>query len=1026
MMRILAGLPALLSAVLKRRLPRPSIISRVLLTILCGTPGMAASVGSEALNYTFRSWQAQDGLSQNTVTAVLQSRDGYVWAGTYGGLTRFDGVSFTTFDDNNTPELRNSRITCLYEARDGAMWIGHESGEVTRYSGGQFEPIPIKANWVGTRIMSICEDAAGDVWLFNGDGLLARLRDGLVLSPESGRAPKLSSMVSSTKGDLWVAREGRISLLEGTKLTPLPFRESDTNVGTIGMGASRDGGLWVVTEGRLRKWDGKGWAQEGTPTNWPNLAFTSLIENKDGILAGGTSSGGLFLIDTRQKKHVQFNRHSGFPSDWIISVCEDREGQFWVGTGGGGLVAVRSTSVRTLTPPDQWRGRAVLSVTAARDGTLWMGTEGAGVYRYQDGNWTNFSGLVQLGNSYVWSVTEDYENQIWIGTWGGGLKKFNGERFVRVPALDMINSPTPAILCSSNGSMWIGTGAGLVHYENEVVRWVASGPGLVDVRTICETPDGTIWFGMNGNGLGCLKDGVIKQFRKADGLSSDFIESFRLDPDGTLWIGTFGGGITRLKNGRFAVIDRRHGLANNVICSMQEDKRGNFWISSHAGIMRVSKAELNRCADKEIQRVQCFSYGMSDGLPSLECASGLQPASGQTADGHFWFPTTRGLVSIDPENVTTNLLAPPVLIEHMVVDDQPVDHRKRAGRPLEIDPGGRRFEFKYAGLSFVAPEKVLFRYRMEGLEENWVEAGTKRVVNYSFIPPGKYTFRVTACNNDGVWNETGAQVAFVVLPHFWQRTWFRMLVGFCLVALSGGIVWFETGRRMKIKLERIERERAIEFERARIAHDIHDDLGSQLTRITMLSESARGELDDPARLTEDIDRIYDTARDVTRAMDEIVWAVNPKHDRLDSLVSYLEKFGLDFLETAGLRCRLDMPAQFPQRPLTSEVRHNLFLAYKEALNNVVKHAAATEVRICFAVNETSVKLVVEDDGKGFDPATIGSEPERAANRFSGGNGLNNMKGRLEEVGGQCEISSAPSGGTRVTFSFRFNADSDGA
>jgi signal transduction histidine kinase/ligand-binding sensor domain-containing protein len=995
-------------------LPRSRLLPCLLM--LLAAANCFSSTNFETPTYTFHTWEAQDGLPQSTVTAVIQTQDGYLWVGSYGGLARFDGVAFTTFDDNNTPELRSSRVTCLYESEDRSLWIGHESGEITRYRAGRFESVEVRAQWPRRKIYEISEDAAGDIWLFSEEGLLARLRDGLVLAPESGKAPKLMVLVRSEKGTVWVSREGRISLLENGRLTPLPFREGGTNQGILGMGASRDGGLWVNADSRLRKWKGGRWVQDVTPEKWTDRPFVKLIESKNGVLAAGTAGGGLFLIFPEQTNCLQFSRATGFSADWVISLREDREGQFWAGTGGGGLTAVRSGNVRTLTPPGGWKGRAVLSVTASRDGALWVGTEGAGIFRHQDGNWSRFFEMSQIRNPYVWSIAEDNQGRIWAGTWGGGLWLWDGKNsFNRGAGLDSITSPTPAILCSSNGGMWIGTGAGLLRYENGKPQWATSGPELADVRTVRENNNGSVWFGMYGGGLGCLENGKVTRYRKADGLSSDFVESLKLDADGTLWIGTFGGGINRLKNGRISVINRSRGLANNIICDMQEDDLGHFWISSHAGIMRISRAELNLCADGQLEKVQCLSYGMSDGLPTLECSSGLQPASCKTADGHLWFPTSKGLVGVDPHNVTTNRLAPPVLIEQVLVDDRLIAGSEPTSQPIEIAPGRRRFEFRYTGLSFVAPEKVYFRHRLEGSDKTWIEAGTKRSVNYNYIPPGSYKFCVIACNNDGVWNETGAAVAFVVLPYFWQTLWFRFLGAGGLVAASGAVVWLATRRRMKRKLEQIERQRAIEQERARIANDIHDDLGSQLTRITMLSESARGELDDPVQLTADIGHIYDTAREVTRAMDEIVWAVNPKHDRLDSLVSYLEKFGLDFLDVAGIRCRLEMPSEFPEWRLTSEVRHGVFLAYKEALNNVVKHAAASEVRIRFSFGESSFELVVEDNGRGFIPDALTAEAATDRDRFASGNGLENMIRRLLEIGGRCLVTSVPKQGTKVTF-----------
>ncbi len=297
-------------------------------------------------------------------------------------------------------------------------------------------------------------------------------------------------------------------------------------------------------------------------------------------------------------------------------------------------------------------------------------------------------------------------------------------------------------------------------------------------------------------------------------------------------------------------------------------------MSSYGGILRASEKDLNRCADGEIAEVPFLTYGINDGLPTLECSEGLQSAGGKTADGRLWFPTAKGLVAVDPAGVKINPLPPPVRIEEMRVDDKKFADGNPAG-PLKIPPGRHRIEFEYTGLSFVAPEKVRFKCRLNNFETEWADVGTKRVATYNYIPPGNYSFQVTACNNDGVWNETGASLAFEVLPYFWQTTWFHVLGGLATALAAGGVVWFDTRRRMRRRLERAERQRDIERERARIARDIHDDLGAQLTRITMMSESARSELANPELAATGLERIYNTARELTRSMDEIVWAVNP-------------------------------------------------------------------------------------------------------------------------------------------------------
>jgi signal transduction histidine kinase len=512
---------------------------------------------------------------------------------------------------------------------------------------------------------------------------------------------------------------------------------------------------------------------------------------------------------------------------------------------------------------------------------------------------------------------------------------------------------------------------------------------------------------MLGGGLGRLDKEGLRLLHKSDGLSSDFIQFLHPDSDGSLWIGTFGGGLNRLKNGRFSAVGTARGLSDDIICWVEDDGLGYFWVSSHAGIMRMSKRELHQCADGHLNSVHCLSFGKGDGLPTLEFSGGLQPAGCKTADGRLWFASNKGIVMVDPKNVKLNALAPPVVIEAVQVDGQAMAGLagQAADRPLRIPPGRHRLEFVYTGLSYSAPEKVRFRYRLEGLDSEWAEAGGKRSASFDYVPPGRYAFHVLACNDAGVWNERGAVVAFVLLPYFWQRWWFRAFLAALALGMVGAGVWLDTRRRMRRKMEALERQEAIEHERSRIARDIHDELGSHLTRITMLSEPARHEPDVPHPGTKDMPQIYDIARELTRTMDEIVWAVNPHHDNPEGLVSYLEQFALQFLGAAGIRCRLDLPMQLPLWPLTAETRHNLFLALKEALHNAVKHSGATEVRIALALDARALVLSVEDNGCGLDLA--------AANSI--GNGLENMRRRLQQIGGRCEIDSAPGRGVKIDF-----------
>jgi signal transduction histidine kinase/ligand-binding sensor domain-containing protein len=975
---------------------------------LCWLPAHLA--GSDP-NYISRFWQTGDGLPHSSVTAVLQSHAGYIWLGTRVGLARFDGERFTAFDASNTPQMQSPHVTCLFESDDGALWIGHETGELTCYQDGKFRTVPVRAAWHGGRIFAIGADRAGDIWLLNQDGELARVKDGALIPSPPTRTTYLLAMTRNPNGSLWIQRDNDVSALEDGRLEGLKVEGTNGIPYIQGICASRDGGLWVMAENRLRKWKDEKWIGDIGPAPWGWSPAHTIVETRGGQLVAATVNHGLYIVSPGQGS-LHFSRTNGFSDDWITSLHEDREGNVWAGTGNGGLAMLRAGNITAFNPPDQWQGRSVLSVAPGPDGAVWIGSEGAGLYRLEGENWTNFKTEAGIANHYVWSVTQDAHGQLWAGSWGAGLFGQTGTQFEALPPeLRDLALSVPALLPASNGGLLIGTSIGLLQYCKGKTTWLARKPEMFapDVRAIREAPDGSVWFGMSGGGLGLWKQGTVRQFRRSEGLSSDFVQCLRLEPDGTLWIGTFGGGLNRFKNGHFVAITKKQGLPSDIICDIENDELGNYWISSHGGIVRVSKNALEDCAEGRTSRLHCMTYGLSDGLPTLQCSGGFQPAGCKTADGRLWFPTSKGLVAVDPRNVKSNPLPPPVIIEKVLMDDHVLAEAPQLTTPLRIAPGRHRFEFQFSGLSFAAPEKVRFRYKLEGLEDEAVEVQSPRRANYSYIPPGDYHFHISACNNDGVWNDTGAELGFVVLPYFWQTWWFRTIGG-AMTAMGGGvIVWLDSRRRMRRKVERLERQQAIERERARIAKDIHDDLGAGLTRISMFTESVSSEQVSPPQAVEALNRIYATTHEMTLAMDEIVWAVNPKHDTLDSLASYLGKFVQDFLEIAGVRCRLDMPLQLPNWRLEAELRHNVFLALKESLNNVLRHAAATEVRVTLTLGTGSFAIAVEDNGKGFVIEPSAAAARRAPHR----NGLANMQQRLTEIGGKCEITSVPGQGTCV-------------
>jgi signal transduction histidine kinase/ligand-binding sensor domain-containing protein len=989
------------------RLLRQFILGGVLACFSFGRVGAAPSA-SVYPDLHISAWQAEDGLPSNKILDIIQSRDGFIWIATLDGLVRFDGITFKVFDNTNAEGLTDQNLTCLYEGKDGALWIGHAGGAVTRYKNGRFETTPRPAKQPEGVVKHIAADEAGDIWTFGDTGFLTRQRDGLVLKPEQGPVRLQEALACSPNGKIWVSSAGLLSVLEGERLKVIPLADDDSqNYYVQGIGAARDGALWVACGNRVRKYTEGKWSAplDSLPLNGAPIHV--LRETVRGQLIAGTSDRGLFVISGQPGGGFrQISRKTGFASDWMPALWEDREGGLWVGTGGAGLFMLRPIRVETPVPDDGWQSRAVLTVSPARNGGLWIGTEGAGLYCFHEGKWKNFAYKDGLQNQYVWSALEDRNGVVLAGTWGNSIYSMSDGAFVQAAGFPQSRLRVFGMFEAKEAGLWIGTSLGLIRYQDGQPTWVESDAAtrLHDIRTVIEGEDGTVWFGSNGGGLGSLRDGQVQHFGKEQGLVSEFVQSLYLDRAGVLWIGTAGKGLCRFKDGKFSAIGVEQGLADPVICDIEEDANGFVWMSSHGGLLRVSKTELDRCADGLASSVDCLSYGLSDGMPTLKCSGGLQPAGCKMPDGRLAFATSKGLAIVDPAKLEANPLPPPVAIVALRVDDREKTVPFIRDTPVIIGPGLHRLEFQYAGLSFAAPEKVRFKRRLVGLEREWVSVGSKRTADYNYLPPGSYEFQVIACNNDGVWNTTGASLAVTVLPFFWQTLWFKLLALTFLIVASSSLVWFETRRRLQQKLALLEQKRSIANERARIASDMHDDLGSHLTRISMLSETARSGIDDTTIASENLKQIYNTARGLTRAMDEIVWAVNPKRDTMDSLVSYLEKFALDFLGAAGIRCRLELPLEFPSWTPNSEIRHNLFLAFKESLNNAAKHAGADLVQIALEVSETHYRLTIEDNGRGF----VAPSGPRS------GNGLENMRRRLERINGRCEISSSPGHGTKVT------------
>jgi signal transduction histidine kinase/ligand-binding sensor domain-containing protein len=989
-------------------------LARWALLPLIATTGFGAT--SLAEGYSIRVWRTEDGLPQNIVTSAVQTRDGYLWFGTNSGLARFDGERFQIFDTATTPELPDPRITSLFEDDHRTLWIGLETGTVVRYQEGRFATVPLPADSTPEPVLGIGSDERGHLWAMRTSGHVDSLQgEPRLPSLISPAAPGLMGWSRDHKGHIWMVENSGAVRLENGRVIRENFDAPSSNVYVNCVAPSRDGGFWIVLYDRIRKWSDGRWTEDLGPSPWPGGAVATCVELQDGTLALGTVNSGLYLVSGNGKPAVHLDRSNGLRQNWVRFLYEDREGNLWVGTGNAGLAAVRPTALSTLNPPAGWQGYSVYCVAAGQNDSLWIGTDGGGLYHYSAGQWSHYGEAEGVANPYIWSVNETPKGEVWMGNYQrGGPYRLEQGRFVRPPAVDENAPPALALMTERlTGDLLIGRRDGVVRLQNDrAVRIVSSANSpITDAVALAQDPHGTIWCAFIKGGLARVTDGKVSFFGRKDGLPSNALQCLFSDTDGTLWIGTADNGLSRFKDGRFSNLNVKHGLIDNAIGHILDDGMGYFWLSTHHGLQRIAKTELNQCADGAIARVNGQIYDHNDGLPMIEFTSGLQAAGCKSTDGRLWFPSSTALVGVDPSRIQTNPTPPPVVIESLLIDNEAVASNKNAveGR---IPPDHQRLEFRFSGLSYVAPNRVYFKYRLEGFDRTWVDARSKRAAFYSQLPAGNYRFHVTACNNDGVWNSEGAVLAFTVAPYFWETWWF---VGSTIVLVLLGVgllVRFVTRRRMQKRMEELERQSALERERARIAQDIHDDIGTSLIRIAMVSQPEQNELVEPQETAAVLSQIYSTASEMTRALDEIVWAINPQHDTLDSLIRYMGRFAQELLSAAGVRCRLDVPLEPPAWPLTAEIRHNLFLAFKEALTNVVKHASATEVRISLEVRSHDFVLSLRDNGRGFDRE---QPPANASGRIASGNGLRNIEERTVRIGGRCEISSEFGKGTTVSF-----------
>lgn len=789
--------------------------------------------------YMLSAWTAEQGLPQNSAIALCQTRDGYLWIGTQEGLARFDGVRFVVLEKANTPAIKNNYITALLEDSDGALWIGTNGGGVSCLKNGAFTTYTTQEGLSNDIVRSMLQDRDGALWIGTNGGGVSRLKNGTftTYSTKDGLSNDVVyALAQDLDGALWIGTlGGGVCRLKNGAFTVYNTKNGLSNDIIRSLLQDRNGALWIGTNG-----GGLNCLKDGNITTYTtkdglsNDRVYSLLQERDGTLWIGTLGGGV----NRFKNGIfeSLSTKNGLSSDGIRTLLQDRDGALWIGTGGGGVNRLKDGSFVTYSTRNGLSHDIVRTLLEDRDGALWIGTNG-GVNRLKDGLFTVYNQKNGLLNESVLSLLQDLDGTLWIGTSGGLHRLKNGKFTTYTTTNGLANDGVQALLQDRDSALWIGTnGGGLNRFKDGKWTTYTTKDGLSHdaVYSLLQDRDGSLWIGTGGGGVSHFKQGKWTSYTTKSGLSHNVVYTMLQDRDGALWIGTNGGGLNRIKDGKITTITTKEGLFNDVVYCILEDDVGFIWGACNKGIYRVRKSDMDDVAEGKCKQISSQDFGVAEGMMSVECNGGSNPAGWKAADGRLWFPTVKGAVAADPRKVELNPLPPSVILETFLVNDSDMLTKETLGDTavkssdiaMELSAHTDKIEFHYTAPWFVASERVKFKYILEGYDKEWVNAGVRRVAYYNNLPRGRsYVFRVTACNNDGIWNKSGASVMLYLKPYFWETSWFY---GLCMAFVLGsgyGMYRWRLWRMQKLAI-RLERTIAERSEELRVSNELAQQINS--------------------------------------------------------------------------------------------------------------------------------------------------------------------------------------------------------
>ena len=933
-------------------------------------------------------WQTQDGLPEQTVQAFAQSADHYLWVGTTGGLLRFDGARFTLFDHENTPEIKENSVFALLVSRDGSLWIGTEGGGLVRYKEGKFHAYGQKDGLGDGFVRALLEDRGGTIWVGTDNGLLRFTGDRLQRVDGTADRPAIAvhAMAEDHLGGLWVGGSQLLRLYQGSFVEyALQGGNSENRVKSIL--ETSDHTVWVGTVSGLHKLSPG--ARSFQPVRDISGTVRALRQTSDGTLWIGMIGQGMRTINGTAFTVIK--SPDVLPSNTVLNIFEDDERNLWIGTQAG-MLRLSSTPVRIVSLP-QASDSDFGTIYADRDGTLWVVS--TDVFRIRDGIAAryNFSGLEHVP---VRNVFRDRAGAMWIGTDGEGIVRMNGGNPLWLTTRNgLVNNFVRATLQDRDGSMWIATDEGLSHWmpQHGFTNYLMpQGLAYFSLRALLQDRNGDLWIGTD-RGLSRLHNGVFMKDTATEQLSQTKIWSIHEDEKGGLWFGTRNEGIYRWRNDTLTHFTTEQGLASNSIYQIIEDARNEFWISGPNGISQLSRQELDRAADNPHLRVAPTLYSVSDEMEGTQIYGGRQPSGCVDHRGDVWFPSSRGPIHILQDIVPLPAVSQ-VAINQVLVDGRPVSQ----DRAVVIGPGNGRLDIQYAPILLRSQDGVRFRYRLDGFDADWIDASTRHIASYTNLPPGNYTFHVSAYEINHPQAISAAALTVTQKPHFYRTSWFVALCVLLATALVFAIyrlrVW-----QLKMRFE------AVLEERTRLAREMHDTVIQGCASASALLEAIASVSQPGSPLPQEL--IEHARAQVRATIDEArhaVWNLRRESPSENLLGPALRRMA----EQIGKESGIPIVCEISGKPfvLNQFATHELLMMAREAVYNAVLHAKPEQVtmNVCFGRKE--VTLEIRDNGSGFDASIIHSDREHHY-------GLTGMQERVQSVGGRFHLQSAPGKGTDV-------------